>query len=101
MSDEREVRVTGTDIAALDEKLKSFGASLPESEQAVLGWLMERAAAAPVDNEVSGYFSQYAAGASALGRQPLYQSLGAQQLARLNPGQLAGVSVVVGVGVMF
>ncbi len=101
MSDQREVRVTGADLVALDEKLRNLGASLPEGEQAALGWLIERAAATPLDSDVAGYFNQFSAASPAVSRSPLYQGLGAPQIGRLNPGQLAGVSVVVGVGVMF
>ena len=108
MSEEQQVRITGTDIAAFEERLKQFSDSLPENERNVLGWLMQRAADAPDDNEVSGYLGSFSGGPGLAGPaagfggvSPTFQALGAQQIGRVNPGQLAGVSVVVGIGVMF
>lgn len=100
MSEDKQVRITGNDIQALNDKLVKFEDSLPENEKNVLGWLIQRAAEAPVDSDVAGYFSQFGSAqvqSAPLLRQPAYRALGAAQFGAVNPGQLAGVSIVVGV----
>jgi hypothetical protein len=101
---EQKVRVTGADIQAAGEKLDAFTSSLPENERAVIGWLMQRAEAAPpdVEEEVSGYLGAIR-GESSIGppvagpTSHIFNSLGVSQLGLLRPGQINAVSVTVGV----
>ncbi len=100
MSETKQVRITGNDIQSLNEKLVQFEDSLPENEKNVMGWLIQRASEAPADSDVAGYFSQLGSQqfqSSALLRSPAYRGLGASQIGPINPGVLAGVSIVVGV----
>lgn len=102
---EQQVRVTGQDIEAVGEKIEALRNNLSESEQAVLGWLMQRAAEAPPDEEVSGFLGGSSFQASQFSLQPGFKTAlpGALGLPGLQaggiqrPGGLAAVSVTVGV----
>jgi len=105
--DERHVRITGADIEAAGEKLRGFKQTLAPGEQAVIDWLLQRASEAP-DEEVSGYGFHNIPGnpvnpqfQSNVVQQGFHQALGMTQLNHLSPGQKAGISVTVGVGVAF
>jgi len=108
--DERQVRITGADIEAAGEKLRGFKQTLAPGEQAVIDWLLQRASQAPVaDEEVSGYGfrnnvppglinPQFQ---SSVVQQGFHQALGMTQLNHRSPGQKAGISATVGIGVSF
>jgi len=107
--DERQVRITGADIEAAGEKLRGFKQTLAPGEQAVIDWLLQRASEAPVaDEEVSGYGFHNIPGnpvnpqfQSNVVQQGFHQALGMTQLNHLSPGQKAGISATVGIGVSF
>jgi hypothetical protein len=110
VSEPEEVRITGTDIASAGEKLHAFAEGLQPGEQAVIRWLLQRAAEAPeAPGEVQGYLGQFSAARSPGLTQfqgggvatPMFNSLGVSHLGYANPGQLAGISATVGVGVSF
>lgn len=111
MSDDiREVKVTGNDIEGVRNQLAQLHSSLPEGQQHVLEWLMQRASEAPANEEVSGYNFQFPqqglsfnAGPSAFSSQHLsfYSSLGVSQLGHLGRIADAGSSVGVTGSVMF
>jgi hypothetical protein len=107
MSEEREVRVNGEDIAAVADQLRAFADGLPPGQQAVIEWLLKRAANAPAEGDVQGYLGRFSAPAeggqawSAMqgnaAHGALFNSLGVQQLSFMNPGSLSSFSTTVGV----
>jgi hypothetical protein len=81
---------------------------LHRGEQAVIDWLLQRASEAPVaDEEVSGYGFHHVPSPgnpqfqSSVVQQGFHQALGMTQLNHRSPGQKAGISATVGVGVSF
>ena len=53
---EQKVRITGDDVEAVGQRLQELQKGLPEGQQAVVNWLLQRAAEAPAGgDEVQGY----------------------------------------------
>jgi hypothetical protein len=100
MADEQTVNISGQDIQSVAQKLEAFGKQLPPSEQVIIDWLLERAAAAPPEApeeaEVSGYlFSSSAAATSVAGLrgQPSGQAFSQTFNRALGFGNAASITV--------
>jgi hypothetical protein len=56
MAEQQAVEPTPADVLSVGEKLEAFRQTLPPGEQAVLAWLIQRAAMAPEDSALAqGY----------------------------------------------
>jgi hypothetical protein len=103
MSETIPARITSGDLESVAEKLKGLSSTLTPGEQAVLGWLVDRAAEAPENSgEVQGYQGQFSAPASAFQFSPsahtFQNSLGLSQFSGgLRPGGANSWSVTVGI----
>jgi hypothetical protein len=104
---EQKARITSDDVEAVGQRLQELQKGLPEGQQAVVNWLLQRATEAPAGEEVQGY------GGVSIGptgdrvahsfqlsqglTQNFHSALGLSQFAGFNAGQKAGWSVTVGI----
>jgi hypothetical protein len=111
---EQKVRITGDDVEAVGQRLQELQKGLPEGQQAVVNWLLQRAAEAPAGgDEVQGYGGQHigpvggdrgliglSPGGFQLSQglpQNFHSALGLNQFGGFNPGQKVAWSVTVGI----
>jgi hypothetical protein len=103
---EQKVRITGDDVEAVGQRIQELQKGLPEGQQAVLNWLLQRASEAQTEEgEVQGYGGVQIGpigdrGAFHLSQpitQNFHSALGLSQFAGFNPGGKVAWSVTVGV----
>jgi hypothetical protein len=103
MGDMIPVRITSSDVDSVASKLDQLAAGMTSSEQAVLGWVLQRAAEAPADPaEVQGYQGQFLTAPSNFNFQSsafsFQHSLGFASLSGgVRPGQINSWSATVSV----
>ena len=104
---EQKARITSDDVDAVGQRLQELQKGLPEGQQAVVNWLLQRASEAPTGEEVQGY------GGISIGpvgdrgdrgfqlsqglNQNFHSALGLNQFGGFNPGQKVAWSVSIGV----
>ena len=104
---EQKARITSDDVDAVGQRLQELQKGLPEGQQAVVNWLLQRASEAPTGEEVQGY------GGISIGpvgdrgdrgfqlsqglNQNFHSALGLSQFGGVNPGQKVAWSVTVGI----
>jgi hypothetical protein len=106
---EQKARITSDDVDSVGQRLQELQKGLPEGQQAVVNWLLQRASEAPAGgDEVQGY-----GGISPIGpigdrgnrvfqlsqglTQNFHSALGLSQFGGVNPGQKVAWSVTVGI----
>jgi hypothetical protein len=105
---EQKARITSDDVDAVGQRLQELQKGLPEGQQAVVNWLLQRASEAPAGgDEVQGYggiiidpMSNRADRGFQLSQgltQNFHSALGLSQFGGFNPGQKQAWSVSIGV----
>ena len=105
---EQKARITSDDVDAVGQRLQELQKGLPEGQQAVVNWLLQRASEAPAGgDEVQGYGGISPIGIGDRGdrgfqlsqglTQNFHSALGLNQFGGFNPGQKQAWSVSIGV----